>query len=204
MAIILIGRSGSGKTTIASRLVTDYDFTKIRSCTTRPQSERDNSSDYQFLSEEEFQDRITKDQFVEWDEYAGHLYGTLKQSFTKHPYLVHVMTPKGATRAKQLFPEDVMIIHLTATLKTSVLRAVGRESYLTPEKLQEIVDRANVDENIYQKIVCDLEIDNDKRRLNTLVKRIDREYENWRAEQAAHRIANAVRPLLEKLKELED
>lgn len=204
MAIILIGRSGVGKTTIASRLVADYDFTKIQSCTTRPQSERDNDSDYQFLSKEEFQNHIVKNDFIEWDEYAGHLYGTLKQSFTKYPYLVHVMTPKGAAKAKQLFPEDIMVIHLTATLKTSILRAIDRESQLTLEALQKMVDRTNMDETIYRNVICDLEIDNDKRRLSTLVKRIDREYENWRAEQAAHRIAKAVRPLLEKMKEMDD
>lgn len=199
MALILIGRSGAGKTVVASRLVTDYEYTKIQSCTTRPQSERDNVSDYQFISEEEFQNWIANDEFAEWDEYAGHLYGTLKQSFMKQdPYLVHVMTPKGAAKVKQLFPEDVIVIHLKTTLKTSVLRAINREPQLTPKLLQKIADRANCDEAIYENVVCDLEIDNDNRRLNALVKQINREYENWRTKQAAHRIVEAIRPLIEK------
>jgi guanylate kinase len=78
--VVLAAPSGAGKTTIAQALVArrpDVGFSI--SATTRPPraSERD-GTDYLFLAAAEFDRRVQAGDFLEWAEYAGHRYGTLR------------------------------------------------------------------------------------------------------------------------------
>ena len=81
VVVVLAAPSGGGKTTIARSLVARwperYGFSV--SATTRPPrpGER-NGEDYFFLSKNEFRRRQAAGEFLEWAEYAGELYGTLK------------------------------------------------------------------------------------------------------------------------------
>lgn len=84
--IILVAPSGSGKTTIARKLLND--FTKVRfsvSATTRPPREGEvDGEDYYFLSKEEFNNKIDNNEFLEWEEfYNGSRYGTLHSEVDK-------------------------------------------------------------------------------------------------------------------------
>jgi guanylate kinase len=79
--IILAGPSGSGKTTVAHHLIhlmPELSFSI--SATTRPMRVyEENGKDYHFLTDDEFRDKIDKDDFIEYEEvYAGVLYGTMK------------------------------------------------------------------------------------------------------------------------------
>ncbi len=81
VVVVLAAPSGGGKTTIAraleARWPERYGFSV--SATTRPPrpGER-NGADYFFLSKDEFHRRQAAGEFLEWAEYAGELYGTLK------------------------------------------------------------------------------------------------------------------------------
>ena len=81
VVVVLAAPSGGGKTTLARALVARwpqrYGFSV--SATTRPPrpGER-NGEDYFFLSTDEFRRRQAAGEFLEWAEYAGELYGTLK------------------------------------------------------------------------------------------------------------------------------
>ena len=81
VVVVLAAPSGGGKTTIARALVARwperYGFSV--SATTRPPrpGERD-GEDYFFLTKDEFRRRQSAGEFLEWAEYAGELYGTLK------------------------------------------------------------------------------------------------------------------------------
>ena len=80
--IILSAPSGSGKTTLAKFLFSQLPQLEFSiSATTRsPRLGETEAKDYYFLPKEEFDERIAKNEFVEWEEvYAGTKYGTLKQ-----------------------------------------------------------------------------------------------------------------------------
>ena len=49
----LVGKSGSGKTTIANKLFDRYGYTQIASYTTRP-PRSENDTDHTYVSSEEF------------------------------------------------------------------------------------------------------------------------------------------------------
>lgn len=78
--VILSAPSGGGKTTIARTLAARRPDVGISvSATTRAPrpGERDGEA-YHFVSRAEFRRRVDAGEFLEWAEYAGELYGTLR------------------------------------------------------------------------------------------------------------------------------
>ena len=83
--LLVSGPSGSGKTTLCRRLADEGEVVYSTSCTTRPAREGEkNGHDYHFLSREEFEQRITAGDFIEYAEVHGNLYGTLKSEVMDH------------------------------------------------------------------------------------------------------------------------
>ena len=83
--LLVSGPSGSGKTTLCRRLADEGEVVYSTSCTTRPAREGEkNGHDYHFLSHEEFEQRITAGDFIEYAEVHGNLYGTLKSEVMDH------------------------------------------------------------------------------------------------------------------------
>ena len=80
LVIVISGPSGSGKSTVINALC-EADETLIESvsATTRPprRGEAD-GVDYHFLSKPEFEKYVQQNRFLEWAEYGGNFYGTLK------------------------------------------------------------------------------------------------------------------------------
>jgi guanylate kinase len=77
---VLSAPSGAGKTTLCSALRHKPDFVYAVSCTTRaPRPGEIEGEDYHFLSEDEFDHRITAGEFLEYAEVHGRKYGTLKR-----------------------------------------------------------------------------------------------------------------------------
>ncbi len=79
LAIIVAGPSAVGKTTVINRLIEKYShFEYVRSATTREKRGDGNDSEYIYLSENEFLQRIKDGEMLEYTEYAGKYYGTPK------------------------------------------------------------------------------------------------------------------------------
>ena len=67
--------------------------------------------DYYFMSNEEFRQRVERDEFVEWEEvYAGTCYGTLKSEmeriWSKGNIIIFDVDVMGGINLKKLFGED--------------------------------------------------------------------------------------------------
>jgi guanylate kinase len=78
--IVIFAPSGCGKTTIVKNILSIYpDLYFSISATTR--QKRNNETDgveYYFMTMEEFDAKIEKNEFLEWNEHFGNKYGTLK------------------------------------------------------------------------------------------------------------------------------
>lgn len=77
--VVISGPSGSGKTTVVRALKREPRVEFSVSATTRKvrNGERD-GVDYHFLTRADFEARIAAGEFLEWAEYNGRLYGTLR------------------------------------------------------------------------------------------------------------------------------
>lgn len=118
--IILSAPSGTGKSTIISRLREDesllLDFS-ISATSRVPRGVEVHGKDYFFLSNEEFQNKIDNGEFVEWEEvYSGTRYGTLESEVVRvtgagHNLIMDVDV-KGALNIKQRFGEEAISIFI--------------------------------------------------------------------------------------------
>ena len=82
LLLVISAPSGGGKTTLCERLMAEFDdsMNYSVSCTTRdPREGEVDGTDYFFLSEDEFERRIQRGDFLEHATVHGHRYGTPKQ-----------------------------------------------------------------------------------------------------------------------------
>lgn len=128
MVIVLLGASGSGKSTIEHELAAHYGFNKIISYTTRqPRIGEENGKDYWFTDNETFKEILDKNLFAEYDEYSqNRLYGTLKTDYIDGDN-VTVLTPNGLRQLRKNCPnEDIISILVEASLGTRIKRYIDR------------------------------------------------------------------------------
>ena len=77
--LILSSPSGAGKTTLVKLLSKEKNFHISVSHTTRkPRINEVQDQDYHFINNEEFEDLIKKNEFLEYAKVFNHLYGTTK------------------------------------------------------------------------------------------------------------------------------
>lgn len=82
--VVISGPSGSGKGSVISKLEVFNGVAVSVSATTRkPRDFERDGVDYFFISREKFKELIEKNDMVEYNEYCGNLYGTIKSELKK-------------------------------------------------------------------------------------------------------------------------
>ncbi|HXF94855.1 MAG TPA: guanylate kinase [Gemmatimonadales bacterium] len=108
--VVLSAPSGAGKTTIARALVARRgDVAYSVSATTRaPRPDERDGTAYYFLSRPEFERRVRAGEFLEWAEYAGELYGTLRSevegALRAGRHVVLDIEVEGARQVRRVYP----------------------------------------------------------------------------------------------------
>ncbi len=84
LVIVISGPSGSGKSTVIDALCkADERLRESVSVTTRkPRRNEVDGVDYHFRSKSEFEKQVAQGSFLEWAEYGGNFYGTLKSEIS--------------------------------------------------------------------------------------------------------------------------
>lgn len=116
---IFTAPSGAGKTTIVRHLLETYDFLDFSvSATTRKKRPHEiDGRDYYFLTPEEFKNKISNDEFIEWEEvYEDQFYGTLKSEVDRvwalGKTIIFDIEVKGATNIKRLYGDKCKAIFI--------------------------------------------------------------------------------------------
>ena len=130
--VVLSSPSGAGKTSISKQLIKkDKSIALSVSCTTRPiRNGETNKKDYIFLSEQQFNNRIRKNEFLEFAKVFGYRYGTLKSTITsffkKKKDVLFDIDWQGFQQLKQSSFEVVGIFILPPNKKELVSRLKTR------------------------------------------------------------------------------
>lgn len=148
--IILTGKTASGKDTIKSSLLNKYpSLIKLLTTTSRTPREREvDGIDYRFLTRQSFEDQIKNNDFAEYVEYGGNLYGTEKKELEKAltQDILWKIDPSRAGEArefiKRAFPQNLaqqlidrlVVIYVNTTDEAILQRLKNRG--LSEEEIQ--------------------------------------------------------------------
>lgn len=117
--IVITAPSGAGKTSITRHLMKVFPQVafSISAATREPRSNEKNGVDYYFMSEEEFQQKILDEEFVEWEMvYEGKYYGTLKSELRRmwknEQIPVLDIDVQGAIHVKKEYPVNSLFIFI--------------------------------------------------------------------------------------------
>jgi len=144
LLIVVSGPAGSGKGTTLKHIFASpkhgKKYTFSVSATTRaPRPGEVDGVNYHFLSREEFEARIARGDLLEYTEYCGNYYGTLKKEteavLERGQNLVLEVEVEGAMNVKRVYPEAVTIMLLPPSFAVQEARLRGRGTE-TEEKIQ--------------------------------------------------------------------
>jgi guanylate kinase len=132
LVFIISAPSGAGKTTLLKEIMELLPGLRFSvSYTTRlPRTGEQEGKDYHFVSPALFQKMVEKDEFLEWAEVLGNLYGTarkeLKTSASKGVDLILDVDTQGAKRVIEKVDHAVLIYILPPSLRSLRERLVKR------------------------------------------------------------------------------
>jgi len=122
LLLILSAPSGTGKTTLAWRLVAAHPgaIFSVSYTTRAPRGAEKEGVDYHFVDEERFQELIAEGAFVEWAHVHGHHYGTprkvIEEAAGRGALAIFDIDVQGGEMIKKNYPEAVRALILPPSL----------------------------------------------------------------------------------------
>ncbi len=147
--IIFSAPSGAGKSTIIAELLKSFPQLEFSiSATSRaPRGVEQDGVEYFFLSQEEFATRVSRDEFVEWEEvYQGTCYGTLKSEMerisAKGNVIIFDVDVMGGIRLKKIFGEAALSMFIMPPSVEELRRRLIGRATDSAEVIERRVDKA--------------------------------------------------------------
>ena len=152
---VISGPSGVGKSSLVKDALKHLNnFVKSVSVTTRAKrSDEVEGEHYYFVDKEKFEELIRKNELVEWVNYCGNYYGTLKKTIIENlengKNVVLVIDVKGTIQVKKAIKDAYLIFITTSDISELEKRLKGRMTE-NIEKIDERLKKAR-EELKYQK-----------------------------------------------------
>lgn len=129
--LVLSGPGGVGKSTVAKALRNRNEFWVSVSATTRTARHNEvDGVDYFFYTENEFDNAVKTDLFLEWAEFAGNRYGTprkpVEDALREGKNVLLEIEISGAKQVKESAPEALLIFLQPPSWEELVSRLEGR------------------------------------------------------------------------------
>ena len=158
LLIVVSGPSGAGKGTVLAHTIANYPTLRYSvSVTTRkPRAGENEGVNYYFKTLEEFEELLSKGEFLEYQKVYDNYYGTplskVRQQLDEGYDVVLEIDVKGALEVKNKYPDAVMIFISPAKRETIEERLRGRS---TESEEQLKIRTASAIEEIKQAVFYD-------------------------------------------------
>lgn len=147
--IVFSAPSGCGKGTMLAEILKDDSFRCSVSATTRnPREGEADGVNYYFITNEEFEKKISEDAFLEYAGYCDHYYGTLKSEVD--PYLekgINVILEievQGAMKIRKIRP-DALFVFIAPPSVGELRRRLNKRGTETQEVIDQRVAAASTE-----------------------------------------------------------
>ena len=167
MIYVLLGKTASGKDTIASKLA-KKGLKRVVTYTTRPPRKGEKEGEnYHFITNDEFERLISSGFFVEWRSYGTvdglWYYGSSVDSYDTDEDRIIILNPDGFHQIKKILePEKVKSIYVYSNIETikNRLKKRGDKKEEAERRIEhDLIDFKGL-ENEVDKIVYNNEDDN--------------------------------------------
>jgi guanylate kinase len=132
--VVVSGPSGAGKTSICDELLRRIPNSRWSvSVTTRPKRGHEVDGEaYRFITREEFEQMIQRDELLEYANYLGNLYGTprapVEAAVAAGEIVIMEIDVQGGAQVAQRVPDSIRIFVLPPTMETLQARLEGRQT----------------------------------------------------------------------------
>lgn len=169
---LILGPSGSGKGTVINYLRKKFPQAIFPlSCTTRqPRPNEKDGEVYHFLTREEFQERISAGEFLEWAVvHNDNFYGTLKKpildTLASGKIVVREVDMQGVESIRKILPpEQVVAIFITAPSWENLKRRILGRSKILDDELKKREESFKREMEFSKK--CDFVVMSEEGRIN--------------------------------------
>ncbi len=141
LLIVVSGPSGAGKDTIVNEVVKRKNINawiSISMTSRSPRGQEENGKEYFFVTREEFEENISKNNFLEYAEYNGNYYGTpkhkIEEYLNKGIDVILIIEIQGALQIKELIPEALFIFIMPPSMEELKKRLIARGTD-SPDKI---------------------------------------------------------------------
>jgi guanylate kinase len=168
-AIIFCAPSGSGKTTIVKHLlaIDSRLMFSVSACTRNKRENEVHGKDYYFLTHDDFKNKITNQEFLEFEEvYGGNFYGTLKSEIDRiwalGKTVIFDVDVEGGLNIKKYFGQHALAVFVKPPSVAILEQRLRYRSTETEETLRIRVEKAIYElsyENKFDHVILNDDLD---------------------------------------------
>ena len=144
---VVSGFSGAGKGTLMKALLEKHDnyALSISATTRKPREGEVHGREYFFLTVDEFEELIARDQLIEHARYVSNYYGTprsyVEEKMAEGKDVILEIEIQGALKVKEKFPETLLVFVVPPSAEELKKRLIGRGTE-TMEVIEQRMKRA--------------------------------------------------------------
>ncbi len=187
LLIVVSGPSGCGKSTLNQKLIDSRNDTvmSISDTTRSPRGEEKDGTDYNFISTEEFEQKIKENKYLEYAiVHSNKYYGTpiehIDEILSKGKNIILEIDIEGARKVNEKRPDAVFIFIMPPSMEILKKRLIGRKT----ETKEQVVERFKTaykeinEVSKYNYVIVNDDIEDSLLKMNSIIEcekcRVDR------------------------------